>query len=266
MLFVRYFCFTILTSASCVAQAACLPPASSHQLQFASNWYLVDGDTLHLADRKKLRLAMINTPELGRDGRPDQPFAQAAKLAVQDFLAQGTLYWQPGKEDKDRYGRWLGSVFNVQYEWLAAHLVERGLAYVISVGDNVAPTCLWQLEAQARYQQLGLWSSDLGRYQHSQSIGPAQAGFMLLRGQVEKIARAGAYWYVDLSGTTTLKIEQQQWLRLGGDDPHNWLGQEVAVRGWVSWRELSKKQRQRGFKPARLLVQHPHMLSMTMAD
>lgn len=257
----RIFLFS-LWWLSFTASAACLPPDSKHSLRQEANWYLVDGDTLHFSSRKKLRLAMINAPELGRDGRPDQPFAKAATEAVHAFLGEGDLTWRPGNEAKDRYGRWLGSVLNDQGEWLAAHLVSQGLAYAISVGVNEAPPCLWRLEAQAKRLQLGLWASALGHYHSSQGIGSDESGFMLLRGTVDKIAAASGHWYVDLEGAVTLKIKRQQWQSHAGDEPTNWLGKEVRVRGWVSWRKLSKQQRQRGFKPAVLYVQHPHMLSV----
>lgn len=242
------------------AYAACLPPTSDQAVRLQSNWYVVDGDTLHFSKRNKLRLAMINAPELGRDGRPDQPYAQAATSAAQAFLASGSLTWRAGHEAKDRYGRWLGSVFNQHGEWLGAHLVSQGLAYVISVGKNSAPECLWRLEAHAQRNRLGLWSSALGQALDSNSIRSYQGGFMLLKGTVEKVAVAQNHWYVDLQGSVTLKIDQSMWRDFGGTDPVEWLGRQVNVRGWVSWRKLSKQQRQKGFKPALLYVQHPHML------
>ena len=252
--------YLIIQTAS--AHASCLPPQSNHPLQQQTSWYVVDGDTLHFSKRKKLRLAMINAPELGRDGRPDQPYAQAATSAAQAFLGSGSLTWRAGNEAKDRYGRWLGSAFNQQGEWLGAYLVSHGLAYVISVGKNSAPECLWRLEAQAQRNRVGLWNSPLGQILDSNSMGPYAGGFMLLKGVVEKVAVARNHWYVDLQGDVTLKINQAMWRDLGGADPAAWLGRQVNVRGWLSWRKLSRKQRQQGFKPTRLTVQHPHMLTV----
>ncbi|MCP4790795.1 MAG: hypothetical protein GY881_11240 [Gammaproteobacteria bacterium] len=40
-----------------------------------------------MGNAKRLRLAQINTPELGRNDRPEQPMAVAAKQSVQAFLA-----------------------------------------------------------------------------------------------------------------------------------------------------------------------------------
>lgn len=258
----RAILFIPLGWLSWVVHATCLPPQSDQPYHQQPNWYVVDGDTLHFSPSKKLRLAMINAPELGRDGRPDQPYAQAAKSAAQAFLTSGSLTWRASNEAKDRYGRWLGSVLNQQGEWLGAHLVSQGLAYVISVGKNSAPECLWRLESQAQSNRLGLWNSDLGQTLDSTSIGPDQGGFMLLQGRVEKLAVAADHWYVDLSGAVTLKISQSRWRDLGGTEPDAWLGKQVRVRGWLSWRKLSRKQRQQGFKPARLTVQHPHMLTL----
>ena len=71
-----------------------------------------DGDTVNLADGRKLRLIGINTPELARDDRPAESYAAEAREYLQQYAEQTRLWrvrW--GLQQQDRYGRWLGHVF-----------------------------------------------------------------------------------------------------------------------------------------------------------
>ena len=138
---------------SLVAIGQCGPPEIEGPRQPIDTWHVVDGDTLHFGANQRLRLAMANTPELGRNSRPDEPFPRAAKQADTSFMAvSDKVFWQVGLDQhqqlaRDRYGRWLGQVYNAQGDWLAAHLVSQGLAFAISFSPQAAPACPWQLEA-----------------------------------------------------------------------------------------------------------------------
>ena len=72
-----------------------------------------DGDTVALADGTHVRLIGINTPEHGRDGAPDEPFAAAATGALRELLAEhdGRLQLRFGAERHDRYGRLLAHAY-----------------------------------------------------------------------------------------------------------------------------------------------------------
>lgn len=71
--------FIVLLSTSVllapVAQADCprLPGGFSARVE-----HVYDGDTVRLADGRKVRLIGVNTPELGREGRADESHARAA--------------------------------------------------------------------------------------------------------------------------------------------------------------------------------------------
>ncbi len=105
-----------LFTASQMTMSQCAPPVSKGPWKSIDTWRVIDGDTLHFEAHQRLRLAMVNTPEIGRNGRPNEPFALAAKQAVNDFMATSkALYWQVGLDERqqlarDRYGRWLGQV------------------------------------------------------------------------------------------------------------------------------------------------------------
>jgi endonuclease YncB( thermonuclease family) len=255
-----------LLAYSLLAMGQCDAPQLNGPRQIIDTWRVVDGDTLHIDADQRLRLAMVNTPELGRNSLPDQPLARAAKQAVIAFMqASREVFWQVGLDQRqqparDHYGRWLGQIYNAQGDWLAAHLVAQGLAFVISVSPRAAPACLWQLEAQARAAGVGIWSSALGHPVAAARIEPPVGGFMLLDGEVIKVSHSQRDWYVELDGDVVLRINKKRWAGASGGTPETWLHQQVQARGWLIWRKLSAKQRQRGFKAGLMNISHPHML------
>ena len=259
----------VLMGLSLSVQAQCPKPTEGAG-KVISKWYVLDGDTLDVGADKRLRLASINTPELGRSGAVDQPQAQAAKQAVVDFMqANKPVYWQadskvPADQQRDRYGRYLGMVYNAQGEWLAEQLVRDGLAFVLSIPPYVAPDCLWQQEAAARAAGKGIWSTALAHVVPASKINADHGGFVLVAGKVSKVASAKQDWYVELDGDIALRINKQQWLKYAGEKPDVWLGKRVQARGWLAWRPLSKSQRKRGYKHGVMSLSHPHMVGLVV--
>ena len=47
---------------------------------------VIDGDTLILADETRLRLIGLDAPELGREGRPDKPWARTARQRLASLV------------------------------------------------------------------------------------------------------------------------------------------------------------------------------------
>lgn len=104
--------------------------------------YVYDGDTIRLTDGRKVRLIGIDTPELGHDGKPDQPLAKQAKERL-ERLAKPYLKVQLRYDEqrRDSYGRTLAHVFLRDGTNVQRDLLSSGLATVIAVPPN-----LWQLE------------------------------------------------------------------------------------------------------------------------
>jgi hypothetical protein len=175
------------------------------------------------------------------------------------------VFWQIGLDQRqqparDHYGRWLGQVYNARGDWLAAQLVAQGLAFAISVSPRAAPACLWQLEAQARAAGKGIWASRLGQSLAAASVTPSQGGFVLLSGTVIKVTDSQRDWYMELDGEVVLRLNKKHWAAANGGAPESWLHKRIQARGWLVWRKLSAKQRQRGFKSGLMYISHPHML------
>jgi len=263
----KVWLMTVLWLLSVPVSAQCLD-LDKKKATAITSWHVFDGDTLDVGADERLRLAFINTPELGRTGAPDQPQAQAAKQAVISFMQTSQqTFWQvdkraSSKQQRDRYGRHLGMVYNNQGAWLAEHLVREGLAFVVSIPPHVAPDCLWQQEQKARKNGKGFWSSDLAQPVLAKQVSIADGGFLLVTGTVTQVTSSKHDWYVELDGDIALRINKQQWLNYAGYKPNTWLGKQVLARGWLAWRSLSRSQRKRGYKHGIMNLSHPHMLQI----
>lgn len=90
---------------------------------------VLDGDTLRLPDGQRVRLAAVDTPELGR------PCAAEARDFTAARLAQATAFaLDPPAPPRDHYGRLLADVL-LDGESLSAALLGAGLATLYECDD-----------------------------------------------------------------------------------------------------------------------------------
>ena len=104
-----------------VAQAQVLCPAP-RAVTYAQVERVVDGDSLRLKDGRSVRLIGLNAPETGKKGRPDEPFADAARKRLQALVTQsdGRVGLLPGLQPQDRYGRTL-AMFSAPMAAISKH-------------------------------------------------------------------------------------------------------------------------------------------------
>jgi len=200
---------------------------------------IIDGDTIHLTDQRKVRMLGINAPELAKKGvknSTDEPFALEAKALLQKLIqAQNfQIKLQQGKNAKDRYGRILAHTYSLDGVNFEEQLVQAGLAYRTAFVPNTQlDSCLLEAEKSARTKKRNLWRK-------SPIITPAQiksGGFALVKTTISKV-------YIQQCGTLRLetnagivfkispkvqkKADQhtvEQIKRLGG--------KQIVARGWV---------------------------------
>src|SRR5690606_28208132 len=212
--------------------------------------YVIDGDTLGLSDGRRVRLIGINTPEIGRKGRPSEPYAQQARAALEQRVARPGLRLLVGEQARDHYGRTLGHLFDAQGVNVEAQLLREGMGFAIGVPPNLSLLdCHLRQEAAARGAGAGLWRQDpviaAGKVR--------DGGFHLVRGQVRSIERTRDHLWVELEGALVLRVladDRPRFKRL--DD---WVGKELEVRGWVVDRKTRRAGRQRFMLP----LQEPRM-------
>jgi endonuclease YncB( thermonuclease family) len=210
-------------------QAFCPTPG---KLPVVSVQHVVDGDTLRLTDGRNVRLIGINTPELGRQGRTAEPFAESARRRLQALVeaSDGRISLQAGQESKDRYGRTLAHVYDQRGRNLEAQLLSEGLGYLVAVEPNVSLVdCQLAAENSAREARAGLW-------RQTKVLSPDEirnGGFALIRGQVQRVERNGGGVWLEMGHSLVLHIARRN---LDGFDQaalSELQGQMVEARGWV---------------------------------
>lgn len=120
---------------------------------------VVDGDTLLLANRARVRLIGVDTPETVQPGHPVEPWGPEATAFTRAFTERGTVRLQLDRERKDRYGRFLAYVWvdgrMLNEELLRAGLARAKLGYPYS---EAMKRRFRRAEREAKEHQRGIWS------------------------------------------------------------------------------------------------------------
>ncbi len=124
---------------------------------------VIDGDTVELADGRRVRYLGINTPETRhRVGQQwvyaPEPFAEEATKVNRRLVEGKTVRLEFDVRSYDKYHRLLAHVY-VGDTLVNAELLQRGLARVLVIPPNVRHAEEFEsLERAARKQRVGLWS------------------------------------------------------------------------------------------------------------
>ncbi len=230
-----------------VASASC--PPSEARIESVRVAWVIDGDTIKLNNGRHVRLIGLDTPELGRDGAPDQPFAKEARLALREMLpADGRIRLQRDRQPRDRYRRQLAHVYLADGRNLSAELLENGWATLLVLPPNTNHAeCYRDAEARARVARRGLWSLPHTQAQSVQALTAAQRGRQYIQGRISALSQGRDSLWLDMEGRISLRIDRDDLPYFVDSPPHSYVGSEVRARGWL--------YRSRG--NARLHIRHP---------
>lgn len=236
-------------SSTCIAQG---------KLETVVLKQVVDGDTLRLNDGRTVRLIGANTPELGRDGAPDQALADRAKRMAVEWLAGEKLLLQSGTEAKDHYGRHLAWVFRASdRQMLSEYLVDQGLGWQVTVPPNTLYSdCLKVAEQAARKAARGVWAAQRYPLLRAGALDPTDAGFQRVRGRVSAVTGSRHATWIELDSGVSLRLSHDDARYFEGVDFRAWAGKQLTVRGWLIYRG----RQQRGYPPHTMHLRHPTML------
>ncbi len=180
------FLITSLFIAGCVQGGA--DPGAGDKEYLVRN--VVDGDTIELANGRKVRYIGIDTPEtMKREGGTwifePEAFATAAKDYNRSLVFGKKVTLEFDMTKKDKYGRWLAYV-HIDDKMANAELLKEGYATVYTFPPNVKYVDLF-LEAQkeARRNKKGFWAA-------LEAISPDAAGdhvgeYCIIKGPVTGI-------------------------------------------------------------------------------
>lgn len=114
-----------------------------------------DGDTMTLGSGDKVRLRLVNTPEL----KPPEPYGLEARDTTTAFAAGRVAQLGYGAVTRDGYGRLLATV-TVDGQSLTEHLLDRGMGHLFVIPpDNTDLTPLLAAQERARQAKRGIWST-----------------------------------------------------------------------------------------------------------
>jgi micrococcal nuclease len=134
-------------------------PAAAGTAQFARIQYVIDGDTVVLANGEHVRLVQIDSPEV----RQRECYGAAARSVLRRLIPPGTtvrVEADPRLDQVDRYGRLLRYLFRGPVN-LNLELVRRGAATAWFYGHDRGryAGALLRAAQTARAAGRGLWGA-----------------------------------------------------------------------------------------------------------
>ena len=135
----------------------CCPSASLAADRGVVRW-VVDGDTVVLADGRHVRYIGIDTPEIDHKNQLAEPLAYEARSVNRQLVEGRSVRLEYDRETKDRYGRTLAYVYRRDGMFVNAELLRRGCGHLLYKYPNIAATQrLLEAQRQAMQQGRGLW-------------------------------------------------------------------------------------------------------------
>ncbi|MGD8175924.1 thermonuclease family protein [Marinimicrobium sp. ARAG 43.8] len=206
-----------------------------------------DGDSVRLADGRRVRLIGINAPELARDGRAAEALALDAGHALRQAVSGKEVRLFYDRDRKDHYGRTLAYLYLPDGQSLEAELLRQGLAFHIGVAPNLAlANCLAASESEARRAERGVWGHSGWAPKPASTLATNDTGYQRVSGRIVDVSQAGSAVWLELDGPLVVRVPIAAWSALEKSDLKP--GAEVEVRGWVVDRSGTRAAR-RGFKP-----------------
>ena len=211
------------------AQAFCPTPSGVTAVTVQR---VVDGDTVRLTDGRSVRMIGLNTPELGKQGRSDEPFAVAAGKRLEALVADsgGRVGLRLGKQAKDHYGRTLAHLYSVSGASLEAQMLADGLGFQVAVAPNVdLVACQQAAERSARQAGRGVWrQSPVLKAEQIQ-----RSGFAVVSGRVSKVQRNRGGVWIELQDSLVLRVAPNLVGQFDSARLQSLKGKQIEARGWV---------------------------------
>jgi len=197
--------------------------------------HVVDGDSVILTDQRQVRLIGINAPELGKDGKPDEPLAGAARDRLRELVQGKNVKLEFEEEPRDHYGRSLAHLVLTDNTSVEETLLKEGLASAIAIPPNVGQWHrLFEAERGARAARHGIWGNAYSTPIPVESLDATRTGFHFVRGRITHVGHSQKYVYLDIGPQFALRIAQTDWKQYFRGRPEDWRGVLIEARGWIS--------------------------------
>lgn len=214
-----------------------------------------DGDTVRLGNGDRLRIIGINTPELGRDGKPSEPFSRKAqkRLIALIGMHDNLIQLRYGTESRDRYKRLLAHAYLPNGTNIGAILLREGLAARVTVPPNTHHyLCYRAAELSARKIERGIWSQPSGGVVDVGHLPVRTRGFRIVSGSVSAIDQGARRTTLVLQNRLQLRVDKRDYPYFNSGFLQGLRGKTVEVRGWISG----------GDNVLRMRLRHPAQLDV----
>jgi endonuclease YncB( thermonuclease family) len=222
-----FLCLLLFLNSSPYANCKKLPITETVRYQT-----IFDGDTILLEDGRKVRLIGINTPEIGRKGKPSQPFAIKAKQKLTILLSKSpylNLAYDLLKHDK--YKRTLAYVYLPDGTDVQAEILSLGLATSIVIPPNEKNlNCYRKLEDKARQEYQGIWQLKNFKLINATDLTSKTKLYRFISGKVTSVKRKPHYIIIKLDHHLSIKLSAKAFLAY---QFKQLLGRQIQVRGIV---------------------------------
>jgi endonuclease YncB( thermonuclease family) len=212
--------------------------------------YVYDGDTVKLADGRRVRLLNLNAPEVETKVKRGEPGGEQAKEALKALVQNRQVRLEFDVERQDKYGRTLAYLFTADGIHVNVELVRQGLAWA-----NLHPPNLKYAEAilaaqrEAESVKRGIWGMAAYAPQPIEVLRHKKLyGWHRFVGQAKRIKTLRKFVRLEFEQGVYVTIPKAnlKWFKA----LETYLGQNLEVRGWPAWRG----------RTVSILVRHPSAL------
>jgi endonuclease YncB( thermonuclease family) len=251
-----WLCLYCLTTAFPAISGAACPEADYDETSTIK--YIVDGDTVHLKDGRKVRLIGINTPEVARGTRAAEPFAAEAKNVLSALFKENkTVSLVYGEEKFDHYDRLLAHVYTAGGKNVQTVLLKQGYARSITFPPNSHySACYLQQEREARCSKKGLWKKI--KPLNAKKLDDTRIGFQLVKGKLVNININKKGIWLNLDNKLTVGIRPDNQPLFDINRLYKMLNQKIVVRGWLN----KNKKASATIPPYYIRARHPSSLQL----
>ncbi|MGR9046885.1 MAG: thermonuclease family protein [Gammaproteobacteria bacterium] len=215
-----------------------------------------DGDTVLLADGRKVRLLGINTPEVEGRNKTEEAGGEEARRWMTEKFNGVRVRLAQDVEKRDNYGRTLAHLFTEQQRHINLELVKAGLAAVTIYPPNLQYTdALVAAQDDAEKAGRGIWSQPAYAPKPAGQIsGKNYKGWQRIVGRIIGLRQTRKFVYLELNGSLDARIERKNLALF--PDLSSYRDKTLELRGWLN------KSRGR----FSMLIRHPSAIKILSAD
>jgi micrococcal nuclease len=118
---------------------------------------VIDGDTLLLTTRERVRLIGVDTPETKHPQKPVQYFGKEAYLFTKRMVEGKEVRLEYDWQRRDKYGRLLAYVYLMDGTFLNAEIIKQGYGFAYTKYPFKYLEEFRRYEREARENGRGLW-------------------------------------------------------------------------------------------------------------